>query len=1238
MSLELEDRVMGKDIVARFKKFLWDYRDKKTSVFKYRERLSQMALMNQRSLLIDFNDLTLYDRKLAHLVELEPDKALEAASIAIKDLVSKEYPDYAESVEKFYPRFRNPTHVLRIRELTSEYIGRLVAIEGIVTRLTRVEARLVKAMYRHNDPKCGAEFYYPEHGEMGERIEKPPYCPICGRPGKFELVIEKSQFIDWQKIVVQEKPEEIPPGQIPRNIEVVLKSDLVDTARPGDRVTVIGVLRVMPTASAQRGVGRSVFSFYIDANYVDVQQKVLEEVEITREDEEKIRELARDPWIREKIIASIAPAIYGHWNIKEAIALLLFGGVPKILPDGTRIRGDIHVLLVGDPGTAKSQLLQYTARIAPRGIYTSGKGSTAAGLTATVLRDKTTGEYYLEAGAMVLADGGVACLHPDTRVIVNNEYIRIRELFRENETVKAFSNNEPIELNYIEDKVIGINLDNLTSEETVSTIIRRKYWKGKIIKLVFESGYELLVTPDHLLIDGENLEWKQAMEFKPGDKVLSIQKIPSHNSDMYILDIIPDEWTAVLEGREKEEFIKMINGSRDILFNIAKRFNKKFYKAHDKLYINVGLFKYILKQVKKYSEWRAKGVKYSRKNRSETLLIDKVTPELGYLMGFIHGDGYIVLNNRRGFIQITQSLKHKEMIDKIIDYVVKITGKKPHIRIRHTASIIGDRKVISDDVVISIYSVLFTYIVNYFLEDGLKRILKLPDNVLKAFIAGLIDSDGSISIKRSRKGGEEYVTIHIDIILSNLEQAKIIPLILRRFDIYSRIKKTENSIKIQVTGRESVSKLIEIIKPYSIKARNINVPSRKKNISPKEDMIPKKLSIKIARELMNSSRPYSLVKKGVWSILYEASLGKRVLTREWLKYVVDNVFENKVPMNIKKELAIALNKDYYLDRIVRIEYIDYEGPVYDLYVPGLHNFLAEGIIVHNCIDEIDKMREEDRSAIHEALEQQTVSIAKAGIVARLNARAAVLAAGNPKYGRYDLTQPISKNIDLPPTILSRFDLIFVIQDIPDKNRDRLLARHILGVHMDIEKAKPIIDAQLLKKYISYARRYVKPRLTEDAKKLIEEFYVNLRSIGLAAEEKGKPPAITLTPRQLEALIRLAEAHARMALKNKATIEDAEEAIRLTFYTLKRVGYDIESETFDIDLVELGISRSKQLRVRDFIRFIEELFEEYGELTYTDIVEKAGEKGFEKQFVMEMLRKLKRDGVIYERRPGVLMKV
>jgi len=153
------------------------------------------------------------------------------------------------------------------------------------------------------------------------------------------------------------------------------------------------------------------FSYlYLKVVSIELSEKALDEVQISEEDEAKLREMSMDPWIRERVISSVAPSIYGHWEIKEGIALSLFGGVPKILPDGTRIKGDIHLLIVGDPGTAKSQMLQFAHRAAPRSVYTTGKGATAAGLTAAVVREKNSGDYYLEAGALVLADGGVAVI------------------------------------------------------------------------------------------------------------------------------------------------------------------------------------------------------------------------------------------------------------------------------------------------------------------------------------------------------------------------------------------------------------------------------------------------------------------------------------------------------------------------------------------------------------------------------------------------------------------------------------------------------------------------------------------------------------------------------------------------------------------------------------------------------------------------------------------------------------
>ncbi|ABM80752.1 minichromosome maintenance protein MCM [Hyperthermus butylicus] len=679
------------DVKERFYEFIRTYRDR-SGQYKYMNRIRQMITMGQKSLVVDYNDLYVFDTKLARLLIDHPDVVLRQAAEAVQDIVTSEAPEYAEGIERFRVRIRALPKTTPLRGLRSEYIGRLVMLEGILVRTTPVREKIVKAVFQHCTKESCHEFEWPPEGEIvGEELEKPPTCPVCGSSsGTFRLIPEKSKLIDWQRIVLQERPEEVPPGQLPRSIEVVLQDELVDSARPGDRVTVVGIVRIKPDTSTRKK--KAIYDLYIEANHIEVSQKVLEEVKITREDEERIKALARDPWIHKRIVASIAPAIYGHWDIKEAIALALFGGVPKLFRDGVRIRGDIHVLIVGDPGTAKSQLLLYASKIAPRGIYTSGKGATAAGLTAAVIRDKTTGEYYLEAGALVLADGGVA-----------------------------------------------------------------------------------------------------------------------------------------------------------------------------------------------------------------------------------------------------------------------------------------------------------------------------------------------------------------------------------------------------------------------------------------------------------------------------------------------------------------------------------------------------------AIDEIDKMRDEDRSAIHEAMEQQTVSIAKAGIVAKLNARTTVIAAGNPKFGRYLPNRTLADNINLPPTILSRFDLIFILRDTPNPEEDRKLARHVLQAHRETELIKPEIEPELLRKYISYARRYVRPRLTPEAAKLIEDFFVEMRRM---SSENPEGP-ISITTRQLEALIRLAEAHARIALRNEVTVEDAEAAIRLMKAFLESAGLDVESGRIDIDVIMTGKPRSKQEKLTRILEIIEQLESESDEgcARLREIQRRAAAEGIESSLVEEAISSFRRDGIIYEKTIG-----
>ncbi|MEB3756433.1 MAG: Minichromosome maintenance protein MCM, partial [Desulfurococcales archaeon] len=282
--------------------FLRNFRDR-SGALKYMERIRRMINLRQKSLIVDYLDLYTYKLDLAMELVENPQKSMKDFAAAIREIVLVEDPDYAEKAGEFYPRIRGLPETTPIRSIRADYIGRLVQVEGIVTRVTPIKEKMIKAAYRHiiQDPNCDGElFYYPEEGELEDRLEKPLICPRCGRSGgKFELVREESVFVDWQKISVQEKPEETPGGQLPRSIQVRLTRDLVDIARPGDRVTIVGIVRLSHDTQT-----KPYFTPFIEAISVSVSQKMLEEVVITREDEEKIRELASDPWIVQKIVLS----------------------------------------------------------------------------------------------------------------------------------------------------------------------------------------------------------------------------------------------------------------------------------------------------------------------------------------------------------------------------------------------------------------------------------------------------------------------------------------------------------------------------------------------------------------------------------------------------------------------------------------------------------------------------------------------------------------------------------------------------------------------------------------------------------------------------------------------------------------------------------------------------------------------------------------------------------------------
>jgi replicative DNA helicase Mcm len=379
-----------------------------------------MAITGKTALIVDFEDLLATDSELAEDVIERPDEYLEHVNRAALAQLQIEEPEYAEGIEKVSVQFKNLPVITLLRELGSDNIGKLVMVEGIVVRATPARPMVTRAAFKCK--RCGEVSYRDQTGPF---LRAPFNCdnPVCKRNGPFDFVQEESSFIDSQDLRIQERPENLPPGQLPRWVNIKLtQKDLVDVARPGDSVSIVGVVRAAAPVLPKVGKLR-VFLLHLDANFIDVLSKEHEAVLTSPEEEKQILELARDPWIHRKIIRSIAPSIYGYEHVKEAVMYLLFGGVPKQFPD-IKIRGEMNMLLIGDPGTAKSQLLQYVARIAPRGLYTSGRGTTAAGLTAAVLRERQGG-MTLEAGALVLADKGVACIdemdkmRPEDRVAIH---------------------------------------------------------------------------------------------------------------------------------------------------------------------------------------------------------------------------------------------------------------------------------------------------------------------------------------------------------------------------------------------------------------------------------------------------------------------------------------------------------------------------------------------------------------------------------------------------------------------------------------------------------------------------------------------------------------------------------------------------------------------------------------------------------------------------------------------------
>lgn len=390
-------------ISREFKSFLTEYTDD-NGISVYGTRIRTLGEVNAESLEVSYDHLASSKAILAYFLANVPTEMLQIFDQVAMDVTLLHYPDYQRIHAEIHVRVTDLPVQYTLRQLRQSHLNCLVRASGVVTRRSGVFPQL---KYVKFDCKCGATLG-PFQQESNAEL-KISFCQFCQSKGPFTVNSEQTVFRNYQKLTLQESPGTVPAGRLPRHREVILTWDLIDIAKPGEEVEVTGIYRNSYDAQLNNKNGFPVFATIIEANNIVKAHDQLAGFRLSEQDEQEIRALSRDRDIVDKVVQSMAPSIYGHTDIKTAVALSMFGGVSKEAQGQLKIRGDINILLLGDPGTAKSQVLKYIEKTAHRAVFATGQGASAVGLTASVRRDPMTSEWTLEGGALVLADKGT-CL------------------------------------------------------------------------------------------------------------------------------------------------------------------------------------------------------------------------------------------------------------------------------------------------------------------------------------------------------------------------------------------------------------------------------------------------------------------------------------------------------------------------------------------------------------------------------------------------------------------------------------------------------------------------------------------------------------------------------------------------------------------------------------------------------------------------------------------------------------
>ncbi|MBO4247853.1 ATP-binding protein [Halomicrobium sp. IBSBa] len=1207
------------ELTDAFEEFYRDY---------YRNEIGELAQKypnDQKSLWVDWDDLYRFDPDLADDVRNRPEQMQDYAEEALR------LYDLPVDVKlgQAHVRFHNLPEAEDIREIRHEHHGMLIAVQGIVRKATDVRPKVTNAAFECQ--RCGTLTRIPQ---VAGDFQEPHECQGCERQGPFRLNMDQSEFVDAQKIRVQESPEGLRGGETPQAIDVNIEDDITGEVTAGDHVRVTGVLKL-----DQQGDDRNqspMFDLYMDGIDVSIEDEQFEDMNITEEDKKEIIELSNEDDLYDKMVGAIAPSIYGYEREKLAMMLQLFSGVTKHLPDGSRIRGDLHMLLIGDPGTGKSQMLSYIQNIAPRSVYTSGKGSSSAGL----------------------------CVTGDTMIHTDEGFRPIRDLV-------SSELPEPVSEETSVRKQIDLQTFDRDAEEmqdgTSSRAWRMPEKTCRRIETSHGKELEASVNTPVLTCGTDGIEWTEISEVEQGDHVAVPRYDAIDRSEVPVREFLQLTTEKVLLTDDSIEFLRE---SLQAEFGTLRDAAAALDLSEDFIYLQLKNRHVPLEKLDRMLDAigaTREDVDFDRlmiRHGDSTTLPETFDEDLMYLLGLVFGDGDISLDRRggnRGMVRISNS--DEALLERAIEIFDAKFDKRPEIEYQ--------------DERVPCIRVNSAPIARIFANAGMqtpKQDLALADSLTvsehaDAFIRGLMDADGSVS-NRDDGGSSVLLSTISD------ELARQLQLMLETYGVRARTRERDRRGSYErgdgyVIESKHVQQFVEIygadIDRY---AEAIGFDSVEKQRSLAEITAVERRQ----RETLPIGSTLATV-EGAAGQYYQNINRSEDPGRSRARSMLEDVDLGPTEPLVKE----AVDADLRWDEVVAA--VDTgEKEVFDLTVPETHNFVGNGIVTHNtaaavrddfgdgqqwtleagalvladlgiaAVDELDKMNPDDRSAMHQALEQQEISINKAGINATLKSRCSLLGAANPKYGRFDQFEPIGEQIDLEPALISRFDLIFTVTDEPDEEEDRNLASHIIQtnyagelhthrtenptsdysqdqVDAVTEEVAPTIEPDLLRKYIAHAKTSCFPTMTEEAKTEIEDFYVDLRVQGT-----DEDAAVPVTARKLEALVRLSEASARIRLSDTVEKEDAERATTIARYCMEQIGVDPETGEFDADVVETGTSKSQRDRIQNLKGIISDIEEEYDEGAPVDVVvERAEEVGIDESKAEHEIEKLKQKGEVYEPR-------